>query len=62
MPENPNAFPSEHHTGMTLRDYFAAAALTGILYDSNNFWEIDVEQAFKVADMMLARRETPQTT
>ena len=42
---------------MTLRDYFAAAALTGILYDSNNFWEIDVEQAFKVADMMLARRE-----
>ena len=39
-PENPPAFPRDHrhlgHNGMTLRDWFAGQALTGILANSEN--------------------------
>ena len=60
---NPPAFP--HHPGyangsegMTLLDYFAAAALTGLLSDheivaKQHEW---AEAAYKIADAMLKER------
>lgn len=50
-PENPSAFPivinetsEEVHFGMTLRDYFAAAALTGLL--ANKMYSIRDEDGY----------------
>jgi hypothetical protein len=52
--------PPEHPAEeLTLRDYFAAAALTGLLSDPNRSsdtysgWAVD---AYKFADAMLAER------
>ena len=61
--ENPPAFPRDHrfdgHNGMTLRDYFAAAALQGIL--ARNSALVDPEwysrEAAELADAMIAERE-----
>ena len=44
-------------TGMTLRDYFAAKALLGILHDSNVFWGGAAPLAYQYADSMLKARE-----
>jgi hypothetical protein len=44
--------------GMTLRDYFAAAAMQGILADGGGAsWDDDAKNAFKAADAMLKARE-----
>ena len=46
--------------GMTLRDYFAAAALQGLLADGHgNAWcnETCSAKAFKIADAMLKAKE-----
>ena len=60
------AFPIESslamlHPGMTLRDYFAAAALTGFLHNAEHMRFVDVHQvaegAYKMADAMLKARE-----
>ena len=52
---------SNDHSGMTIRDYFAAAALTGYLGnpEGNSKWEIsDVAQfCYSTADAMLKARE-----
>jgi len=62
----PDMEPIRYSDGMTLRDYFAAAALQGWLasYDSssvhpvNNDTERDVaRQAYTMADAMLAARK-----
>ncbi len=48
------------HPGMTLRDYFAAAALQGLLADGHgNAWCNDTcsAKAFKLADAMLKAKE-----
>lgn len=69
--KNPSAFPSKLQApfgvqipqhGMTLRDYFAAAALPGILAKLNeaelhNFNETAAECAYDVADAMLDYRD-----
>lgn len=51
--------PFEHsQDGMTMRDYFAAAALAGIL--AGNYSDargIEAEAAFRFADQMLKERE-----
>jgi hypothetical protein len=48
--------------GMSLRDYFAAAALTGILAaDQGGDRKSDVEVAYYYADLMLRRREITAT-
>ena len=49
------------HDGMTLRDYFAAKAMQGLLasWDSHSvedFCEL-AEDAYSVADVMIAERE-----
>lgn len=45
---------------MTLRDYFAAAALQGILanpnYPAYSTWSQDAQSAYTAADAMLAER------
>lgn len=48
----------ETHPGMTLRDYFAAAALTGLMADATNSSPIpmNAETAYRHADAMLAER------
>jgi hypothetical protein len=44
-------------SGMTIRDYFAAAALQGILADGGGAsWDDDAKNAFKAADAMLKAR------
>lgn len=44
--------------GMTMRDYFAAAALQGLLADGGgSSWEVDANAAYKAADAMLKARE-----
>jgi hypothetical protein len=43
--------------GLSLRDYFAAAALTGLTVNSNDrTYETDAMMAYKYADAMLAER------
>ena len=54
------AFPNVHGKvdGLTLRDYFAAAALTGLLYCSEDGSGSDVlaKASFAYADAMLLER------
>jgi len=46
------------YSGMTLRDYFAAAALQGLIADGGGAsWEADANAAYKAADAMLRARE-----
>lgn len=50
----------QEQTGMDLRDYFAAAALTGIISNSDGFTfksEIAASYAYEYADAMLKARE-----
>jgi hypothetical protein len=55
------AFPNPHRTdmtGMTLRDYFAAKAMQGMMHDvSQPVGEVIAEWAYQVADAMLKARE-----
>ena len=64
MNQIPTAFPWTHDnvtcTGMTLRDYFAAKAMTGLLtaeivgeYSNEHVAEI----SYRIADAMLKARE-----
>lgn len=68
--ENPNAFPifidtnanSEVHDGMTLRDYFAAKAMQGLIDRENlrygmESYAIISRHAYCCADEMLKERE-----
>jgi hypothetical protein len=69
MSENPPAFPSgalwegeQRHGGMTLRDWFAGQALAGLLggqYGHSGDYNLSEvpEEAFRIADAMLAQRE-----
>jgi hypothetical protein len=61
---NKHAFPSNNYPpkgtelGMTLRDYFAAAALPGIIAaELGDYAEGDVTLAYEYADLMLAESE-----
>ena len=57
------AFPNPHiqdTSGMTLRDYFAAKAMQGLLLDDNGDFSDHnwmAEQAYAFADAMLKARE-----
>jgi hypothetical protein len=59
-----SAFPHETHngyySGMTLRDYFAAAALQGVLSNHEAYFDSGKEMAeycYIVANLMLKARE-----
>jgi hypothetical protein len=68
-PDNPYAFPTFNesgfaiHAGMTLRDYFAAAAMNGLLANGrpvtiNNGPTMGIDvAAYEMADCMLKARE-----
>lgn len=46
------------YSGMTLRDYFAAAALQGLLCNGGGpSWDGDAKNAYQAADAMLKARE-----
>lgn len=54
------AFPNRIHTGMTLRDYFAAKAMQ--TYMNNEVWNPNTykdaaEKSYRVADAMLEARQ-----
>lgn len=56
------AFPTpagiQHNDGMTLRDYFAAAALQGLMADGGGTsWDDDAKAAYRAADAMIKARE-----
>jgi hypothetical protein len=56
------AFPSEYYAeqGMTLRDYFAAAAFQGLLingHHKNVRYSFIAEDAYKLADAMIEARK-----
>ena len=63
--DNPPAFPAgwpeagyEPHYGMTLRDWFAGQALVGLLHPGYEANSTDApEQAYRLADLMLAERQ-----
>jgi hypothetical protein len=65
MDKTPTAFPWTHDnitcTGMTLRDYFAATAVAGIVqctgYATEKACKAAAECAYGVADAMLKARE-----
>jgi hypothetical protein len=59
---NPPAFPSPYalpeHYGMTLRDYFAAKAMQGLLAGTTTSdGNMIVKDAYAIADAMLKARE-----
>jgi hypothetical protein len=45
-------------TGMTMRDYFAAAALQGLMASRNFLDEYDGQYVYEIADAMLKARES----
>jgi hypothetical protein len=55
------AFPDRYRDGMTLRDYFAAQAMQGLLSDSDWRQDMDFDDtalaAYKMADAMMKARE-----
>ena len=56
------AFPTpagiQHNDGMTLRDYFAASALQGMMADGGGTsWDDDAKAAYRAADAMIKARE-----
>ncbi len=65
--QNTPAFPNEGFNGwgkpeegMTLRDYFAAKAMQGLLHDAGHGdgqWEFEAKAAYKIADAMLEARK-----
>jgi|VirMetMinimDraft_7_1064189.scaffolds.fasta_scaffold17935_4 hypothetical protein len=64
--ENPSAFPALHlngHDGMTLRDYFAAKIIQGLLSNSTVKASLPKQAlelsslSYQVADEMLKQRE-----
>lgn len=56
-PAFPSGYEVPKYHGMTLRDYFAAKALQGILSDADTFWAGAAPLAYKYADAMLKARE-----
>lgn len=55
------AFPNRASSGMTLRDYFAAMALQGLLSrggsDKINVSDILAQRTYQIADAMLEARD-----
>jgi hypothetical protein len=60
LPAFPTTINREIVRGMTLRDYFAAKALQGLLvqeYFQNEAFKVVAEEAYKFSDAMLTARD-----
>lgn len=57
--QRPDGVVVEYNTGMDLRDYFAAKALTGLLTEASVDYKDDAiaELAYNLADAMMKARE-----
>ena len=60
--KNYPAFPNKLQRGMTLRDYFAAEAMLAqvgnpLKLDNDEAQRLIAEQAYRMADVMLAERD-----
>jgi len=54
----PGLHRAEHNNGMTLRDYFAAKAMQGMMHDvTQPVGEVIAAWAYAMADAMLRARE-----
>ena len=55
------AFPDENNYGISIRDYFAAKALQGLLsrvgHDKINAHDVLAQRTYQIADAMLKARE-----
>ena len=58
------AFPSGHNpntgrqeSGMTLRDYFAAQVMKGLLCQGSNVYDLLAVRAYEIADEMMKARD-----
>ena len=57
IPAFPNNFTIEKFQGMTLRDYFAAKALQGLLASEvNDSMQEFISRSYKIADAMMEER------
>jgi hypothetical protein len=64
-PAFPKQWDQYSHDGMTLRDYFAAKAMTRVISQENikancgkeDYFDIIAEECYKYADAMLKERE-----
>ena len=57
-PVSPEIYNGTGLCGMTLRDYFAAAALQGLIANGGcPTWDDDAKAAYAAADAMLKARE-----
>jgi len=57
IPAFPNNFTIEKFKGMTLRDYFAAKALQGLLASEvNDSMQEFISRSYKIADAMMEER------
>ena len=54
----PNLEFDSEFNGMTLRDYFAAKAMTVLMQNEHSTFKDDAQYAYEVADAMLKARET----
>ena len=54
----PNLEFDSEFNGMTLRDYFAAKAMTVLMQNEHSTFKDDAQYAYEVADVMLKARET----
>jgi hypothetical protein len=60
MTETESVFPGMTERGMSLRDFFAAAAIQGYLAAGNTGgwgWETHASKAYEIADEMLKARK-----
>jgi hypothetical protein len=57
-PVSPEIYNGTGLCGMTLRDFFAAAALQGLMADGGGTsWDDDAKAAYRAADAMIKARE-----
>ena len=57
IPAFPNNFTIDNFKGMTLRDYFAAKALQGLLASEvNDSMQEFISRSYKIADAMMQER------
>ena len=59
-PAFPHSRLGSDHDGMTLRDYFAAKAMQGLITNPKNVGRAGASLAYQMADAMLAARELQQ--